>query len=216
MLIASDNAVSAPASAAKRARSVQCGETRADNEDEQRDLRCVMIDAARLELSEHRSRQKSERDCENAARADEQSAAPGEPGIKAALQHRWKGNARETLRCFRIREQAKDADQQDKRHIDDARPMDEKTLRWIDAMDDHVEPALARHEIAHLNHAHRVIAVEKGAALPDREEARPSQSEPEHERSRNRQRHRRQRRGFRTHAKLARRSRSDCQPMLLA
>jgi hypothetical protein len=75
--------------------------------------------------------------------------------------------------------------------------MHENSAGRIEPVRNHVEPGLPRHQITDLHHAHRVVGIDEGTGLPNREHTRPRQNKPERERRRDRQRNRRDRRRIR-------------------
>ena len=137
----------------------------------------MVIDAARLELAEGDAAQERQQNRGKDRSAPHQEAGQsGDARIKQGLQGEGKGEPRRPLRMVRRKENRKGLDQNDERHIDDARPMHEDAGRRIEPVDAHVEPGLTGEQVSHLDETHGIVGIEEGAGLPDRDGARQGQN----------------------------------------
>ena len=137
------------------------------HEHEQRDLRPVMVDAARNELPKAHARADGQKDRDGSAEIprDHPPAKPcGEQ--QRSLHEDGKYNPRQALGGLLIREVVEQANEGGDGDVHDPRPMHQHTCRRIEPPIVQIMPALPGHPVSHLDHAHGVIGVIVGSRQP--------------------------------------------------
>ena len=134
----------------------------------------VMIKPPGREVAEHRAAKDGHEDGEQRTMRPGQLAGhPRRQGQQAGEQQQRKGQLHQPLRRLRIGEELKEPGQRRDGRIDNACPVHEHAMRRIHAPRGEIKPALPVHQVARLQHAHRVVWIGEQAgrheALNNRE-----------------------------------------------
>ncbi len=179
-LIASETATQTPTTdaARPRPRGIEARQGGARHQDQEEDLRGMVVDTAGNELAVADAAQHDQQGRRDGRSRTRQDAGRGRHGgDESGLESDRKNDARGPFRRIEWQHEFKPADQDRQDHIHDARPVHEDAVGWVQSKRREVEPALPGHPIAQLHGPHGVVGIEEGSGLPDGPRPRPRHGE---------------------------------------